>query len=90
MASKPPRGTRRPVQASDVLAASATRSTIAKATARLRSGRASAESHCRTGTLAGSGIRDNACARPRINGSRISGSNLCTLRSGVPPSSRKN
>ena len=54
---------------------------------RVRGGRTPAPTRGR-GTLPGSGIRPSRCASPSTSGSRISGSSLCTLRSGVPSASR--
>ena len=84
IASNAPGGVSRPVHASEVPVANATSTTMPTATRLSFSGWAKACTHSRRGTLPGSGMRPSRWARPSTNGNRISGSSLCTLRSGVP------
>ncbi len=88
IASNAPGGVSRPVHASDVPVATATSTTIPTATRLSFSGCAKACTHSRRGADPGSGRPPSRWARPSTNGNRISGSSLCTLRSGVPPASR--
>ena len=84
-----PGGVSRPVQASDVAAASATRTTMPTATRLSRFGVGErVRSTPRAARCPAAGCGPSRCASPSAIGNRSSGSSLCMFRSGVPSASR--